>query len=78
MKNDIKKNTPNDKSMEMAAALTELRDAWVRMSLILRDFLAEQDVVRKGEALVEVELCLAKLRTSANVNVERESNKRLL
>jgi hypothetical protein len=41
--------------MEMALALAELRDSWVKMSLVLGDVLADTQSHQRDEVLVEVE-----------------------
>jgi hypothetical protein len=41
--------------MEMALALAELRDSWVKMSLVLGDVLTDTQSHQRDEVLVEVE-----------------------
>jgi len=54
----------SDRLIELAAALAELRDSWVNMSLALGDMLTEQDSPLRDEVVTEVERYLARLSES--------------
>ena len=55
---------PNKRMLQMAQALAELRDSWVKMSLLLGDMLTDQESPERDEVLVEVERYLARIRES--------------
>ncbi len=69
----------SDRLIELAAALAELRDSWVNMSLALGDMLTEQDSPLRDEVVTEVERYLARLSESVRyafryARVERSLN----
>jgi hypothetical protein len=48
----------------LAQALCDVRDLWVRMSLVLKDYLADLPSPIRDEVMTEVERHLARIRES--------------
>ena len=61
---DVRHLLPEDHMQEMAAALAQLRDSWVNLSLVLRDHLTEQDSPQRDEVMTVVERYLCRLSES--------------
>jgi replicative DNA helicase len=58
-----------DRILEMSAALTHLRDLWINLSLIFKDYLAEMDSSQRDKVLIEVERHLSRLRAQGRKSV---------
>ena len=54
---------PEDERLkELAIALTDMRDSWVNLSLILKDLATELPTPQRDEVAMEVERYLARLQ----------------
>lgn len=53
---------PNQELIELAKDLENLRDLWLRVSIDLKDFIADAASPSRDEMLAEVERFLAKIR----------------
>ena len=62
MQSDPQAPQPNQKMLEMSQALAELRDSWVKLSLILGDMMTEQASPLRDEVQIEVQRYLTRLR----------------
>ncbi len=61
-KNWLSSSPSNEQMLEMALALAQMRDAWVKLSLDLKDMLTEGDTPHRDEVMTEVERYLVRLR----------------
>ena len=55
---------PPDRMDELAEALAKLRDAWVNLSMLIREQITESDSPERDAVLTEVERYLCRLRDS--------------
>jgi hypothetical protein len=62
--NESPNSQPAIRMQDMADALALLRDSWVNLSLVLKDYLTEQTSPQRDEVLTEVERYLCRLRES--------------
>ena len=55
----------NEKMLEISLALAELRDSWVKLSLVLGEIVTDHDSTQREEVLIEVKRYLVRLRETA-------------
>ncbi len=58
----------NNQLVVLAKELSELRDTWMRVSMILKDHIADTPSLERDEVLAQVERQLARIRESAQKN----------
>lgn len=58
----------NNQLVVLAKELSELRDTWMRVSMILKDHIADTPSLERDEVLAQVERQLARIRVSEPKN----------
>ncbi len=53
---------PNHSSIVLAQALSEIRDAWVSISLVLKDHVADFPSSERDELMIHISLQLERIR----------------
>jgi hypothetical protein len=58
----------NNRLVALAKELSELRDTWMRISMIFKDHIADTPSLERDEVLAQVESQLARIRVSEPKN----------
>jgi hypothetical protein len=62
MEHDPRPDSPNEQMAQLAQTLEKVRDSWVLMSLLIKDWMAQTQSVASDAAQAEVDQCLRRMR----------------